>query len=73
MSYATVPVFGAEHKRLYKETQLKYIVSDCENSTNHLVYAVEKDLGLTIMHTSADEPSSFPIKKPPYSKIKHKT
>jgi hypothetical protein len=34
MSYATILVFGGEYKRLHRETQLAYIVSDHENSTN---------------------------------------
>jgi hypothetical protein len=28
LTYATIPVFGGEHKRLYREAQLAYIVSD---------------------------------------------
>lgn len=64
MSYAIVPVFGGEHKRLYKETRLAYIVSDHKNSTNYPTYVVEQDLGLTILHTSVNEVGSLLIKKP---------
>ena len=70
MSYATFPVFGGEHIRLYRETHLAYIVSDHENSTNHQIYAVEQDLGLTILHTLVNEVGSLPIKKPSDSKQK---
>lgn len=68
MSYVTVPIFYGEHRRLYRETQLAYIVSDRDNSTNHLIYVVEQDLDLTIMHTSADEADSLSITKPSDSK-----
>ena len=45
MSYATIIVFGGEYKRLYKEVQLEFMVSDHGNPTNHLIYAVDQDLG----------------------------
>jgi len=35
LSYATVPVFGGESRRLYKEAQLAYIIKDETNPTNH--------------------------------------
>jgi hypothetical protein len=41
LSYATIPVFGGEHRRLYKEVRLTYLVSDHENPSNHAIYAVE--------------------------------
>lgn len=72
MLYATIPVFGGKHKRLYIETQLKYIASDHDNSTNHPIYVVEQDLGLTILHTSANEAESLLFKKPLDSKMKAK-
>jgi hypothetical protein len=28
LTYATIPVFGGEHRRLYREAQLAYIISD---------------------------------------------
>jgi hypothetical protein len=28
LSYATIPVFGGGHRRLYREAQLAYIISD---------------------------------------------
>ena len=31
MSYATIPVFGGEFRRLYMETQMAYIISDQHN------------------------------------------
>lgn len=49
MSYATIPVFGGESRRLYRETQLAYIVSDGKNPANHPVYAIDQDLGACIL------------------------
>ena len=45
LSYATIPVFGGENRRLYRELQFAYIVIDDKSPINHPVYVVEKDLG----------------------------
>ena len=42
ISYATSPMFGGEIRRLYREVQLPYIISDPENSYNHLFFPMEK-------------------------------
>ena len=55
LSYATIPVFGGEFRRLYRETQLAYIVSNHQNPVNHLIYEVEQDLGTSILHLSTDQ------------------
>jgi hypothetical protein len=49
LTYATVPVFGGEHRRLYREAQLAYIVSDEENPTNHPIFALDTDLGSSLL------------------------
>ena len=49
LSYATVLVFGGEGRRLYKEAQLAYIISDEKNPTNHPIYDVETDFGACIL------------------------
>ena len=49
LTYATIPVFGGEHRRLYKEAQLAYIISDIENPTNHLIFSLDIDLGSIIL------------------------
>ena len=54
MSYATIPIFGGEFRRLYRETQMAYIISDHENLENHLIYAEEKELGSAILHFYAE-------------------
>ena len=64
MSYAIVPIFGGEYRILYRGTQLAYIVSDHENPTNHPIYVVEQDMGLSILHTTNDETRCLTILKP---------
>ena len=44
MSYATIPVFGGEFRRLYRETQMAYIISDHSNPSNHPIYVEEMEL-----------------------------
>jgi hypothetical protein len=55
LTYATIPVFGGEHRRLYREAQLAYIVSDEANPTNHPIYAMDTDLGSSLLQFT-DEP-----------------
>jgi hypothetical protein len=50
LNYATIPVFGGEHRRMYKEVRLAYLVSDHENPSNHPIYVVEDELGSSIFH-----------------------
>ena len=40
LSYAIVPIFGGESKRLYGEAQLAYIISDEKNLANYPIYAI---------------------------------
>ena len=54
LSYATIPVFGGEQRRLYREVRLAYLVSDHNNPTNHPIYVVEDDLGSSIFHMSKE-------------------
>jgi hypothetical protein len=49
LSYATIPVFGGEHRRLYRKDQLAYIISDEENPSNHHVFSLDTDLGSIIL------------------------
>jgi hypothetical protein len=50
LSYDTIPVFGGEHRRLYRKEQLAYIISDEGNPTNHIIYDVDIDLGSIILN-----------------------
>ena len=64
MSYATIPIFGGEFRRLYRETKLSYIVSDHQNPTNHPIYTEERELGSSILHLTDDcEQSNSKISK----------
>jgi hypothetical protein len=57
LTYATIPVFGGEHRRLYREAQLAYIISDEENPTNHPIFSLDTDLGSSLLQlTDAPEP-----------------
>ena len=55
LTYATIPMFGGENKRMYIELQFAYIVTDDKNPTNHPLYAVDKDLGTCMLHFSDDD------------------
>jgi hypothetical protein len=64
LSYATVPVFGGESRRLYREAQLAYIISDEKNPTNHPIYAVDTDFGACILQIEESQKASMQIRKP---------
>ena len=54
LTYATIPAFGGENRRLYRELQFAYIVTNDKNPTNHPLYVVEKDLGTCMLQFSDD-------------------
>jgi ribonuclease HI len=57
LTYATIPVFGGEHRRLYREAQLAYIISDEADPTNHPIFSLDTDLGSSLLQlTDAPEP-----------------
>ena len=64
LSYATVLVFGGESRRLYREAQLAYIISDDKNPTNHPIYAVDTDFGACILQIEKSQKASMQLKKP---------
>jgi hypothetical protein len=49
LSYATIPIFGGGNKRLYRESQFAYIISDEQNPTNHPIYSVDTGMGSCIL------------------------
>jgi hypothetical protein len=63
LTYATIPVFGGEHRRLYREAQLAYIVSDEANPTNHPIYALDTDLGSSLLHVTETPEPPLQIRK----------
>ena len=64
LSYATVPVFGGEQRRLYREAKLTYIISDEKEPTNHPIYLVDIGLGSCILHIDDSQSSSLHLRKP---------
>jgi ribonuclease HI len=54
MTYATIPMFGGQLTRLYRETRLAYTVSDPQNPNNFPVYIVDQDLGNCILSFDDD-------------------
>jgi ribonuclease HI/uncharacterized small protein (DUF1192 family) len=63
LTYATIPVFGGEHRRLYREAQLAYIFSDEENPTNHPIYALDTDLGSSLLQLTDESDPPLQIRK----------
>jgi len=56
LTYATILVFGGEHRRLYMEVRLAYIASDHQNPRNHPIYAVEDEIRSSVFHLNNEEP-----------------
>ena len=52
MSYVTIPIFG-EHRRLYRETRLAYMVSNKDKPENHPIYAIDTELGSSIFYNDS--------------------
>ena len=50
MYYATIPMFGGEMRRLYREVWLEYIISGPENLDNHPIYAINEYVGSCVLH-----------------------
>jgi hypothetical protein len=65
LSYATILVFGGEHRRIYREAQLAYIISDEENPTNHPIFAVDIDLGTSMLQLTDAPQTPIEIRKHP--------
>jgi ribonuclease HI len=63
LSYATILVFGGEHRRLYREAQLAYIISDEEKPANHPVFSLDTNLGFSILQLTDALETSLEIIK----------
>ena len=48
-TYTTIPMFGGETKRLYRENQLAYIIIKESHSVNHPIYVVDTNFGYCIL------------------------
>ena len=66
LPYATIPMFGGETKRLYRENQFTYIISNSKNSINHHIYVVDIDFGACILQIYDSQPTSIQITNPTY-------
>jgi hypothetical protein len=65
LTYATIPFFGGEHRRLYRKPQLAYIVSDEADPTKHSIFALDTDLGSSLLQLTDTPEAPFQIKKKP--------
>jgi hypothetical protein len=65
ISYATIPVFGGEQRRIYREAQLAYIISDEANPTNHPIFAVDTDLGTSMLQLNDGPQKPIEIRNHP--------
>jgi hypothetical protein len=54
ITYATIHVFGGEHRKVYREVKLAYIASDHQNLGNHTIYVVEDEIGSSMFHINND-------------------
>jgi hypothetical protein len=54
MTFSTIPIFGGQFTRLYRETRLAYTISDRQNPNNYPIYVVDQDLGNCILSIDDD-------------------
>ena len=64
LTYATIPMFRGETKRLYRENQLAYIISNESNSVNHPIYAVDTDFVSCILQIDDSQQTPVQLTKP---------
>jgi ribonuclease HI len=70
LSYATIPMFWGEHRRLYREAQLDYIINDEANPTNHPIISVDIDLGTSMLQLTNDPQAPIEIRNHPITSCK---
>jgi len=63
LTYATIHMFGGEHRRLYREAQLAYINSDETDPTSHPIFVVDTDLGSNLLQLIDAPKPPLEIKK----------
>ena len=64
LTYATIPMFGGDTKRLYREKQLAYIISNENNFLNHPIYEVDTNFGACIMQIDDSHPIPMQLTNP---------
>jgi hypothetical protein len=65
LSYANIPMFGSEQRKLYREAQLAYIISDETNPTDHPIFSLYTDLGSNILQLTNAPAPPLEIRKYP--------
>ena len=73
LRYDTIPMFGGETKRIYRENQLAYIISSEKNLVNHPIYAVDTDFGPCIAQIDDSQQIPFQLTNPTYQQPKEVT
>jgi hypothetical protein len=71
LSYDTMPMFGGEQRRLYRESQLAYIISDEANLTNHPIFAVDTDLGTNMLQLTDGLQPPLELRKNPITSCEY--
>jgi hypothetical protein len=57
--------FWGVNRRLYRESQLAYVISDEKNPSNHPIYAVDTDMGSCILQFDDSLSDTLLLRKPP--------
>ena len=73
LSYATIPIFGGVKRRIYRESQLAYVISDEKNPSNHPIYSVDTGMGSCILQVDDSLPDTLLLRNPTYQTIVHPT
>jgi hypothetical protein len=62
LSYATIPVFGGVNRRLYRESQLAYVISDEQNPSNHpfVIATVQQNNTFVLQNLAGEEVAGGP-------------
>ena len=60
MSFENIPLFG-DHRILYREKRLAYVVSTKDKPKNHPIYVVDVDLGSSIFFHDSHVDLEIPI------------
>jgi hypothetical protein len=63
LTNATIHLFVGEHRRLYREAKLAYIISDEANPTNHPILSLDIDLGSSLLQLTGVPEPLLEIKK----------
>ena len=64
LTYATIPMFGGETKRLYRENQLVYIISKESRFVTHPIYTMDTDFGSFILQIDDNQHTLVQLTKP---------